>query len=188
MRTTPRRHDIAQEFVDREDAWQDFVEGHGRHRLVFEGRDRLLPELHLLGWLKFRRAMANALWPSQHRGFFEIHYIVHGNLHWWVEQQDYPLGPGMLLVIRPDELHGAQNAVLDPCEHYWIQIDLRTPKNLPGLQLKESREICELLATRRRAGTAEASRFAIRWKNSWKSTAIRNLSRSCLREACCINS
>jgi AraC-like DNA-binding protein/mannose-6-phosphate isomerase-like protein (cupin superfamily) len=148
MRTTPRRHDIAQEFVDREDAWQDFVEGHGRHRLVFEGRDRLLPELHLLGWLKFRRAMANALWPSQHRGFFEIHYIVHGNLHWWVEQQDYPLGPGMLLVIRPDELHGAQNAVLDPCEHYWIQIDLRTPKNLPGLQLKESREICELLATR----------------------------------------
>ena len=148
MRTTPRRHDIAEEFVGQEDAWQNFVEGHGRHRLVFEGRERLLPELHLLGWLKFRHAMANALWPSQHRGFFEIHYIVHGNLHWWVEQQDCPLGPGMIQVIRPDELHGAQNAVLDPCEHYWMQIDLSSPTNLHGLPVKEAQEICELLRTR----------------------------------------
>ena len=73
MRTTPRRPDVAEEFVGQEDAWQNFVEGHGRQRLVFEGRERWLPELRLLGWLKFRHAMANALWPSQHRGFFEIH-------------------------------------------------------------------------------------------------------------------
>ncbi len=148
MRTTPKRHDIAQDFVGKEDAWQNFVEGHGRQRLVFEGRQRLLPELYLLGWLKFRHAMANALWPSQHRGLFEIHYIVHGNLHWWVEGQDYPLGPGMLLVVRPDELHGAQNAVLESCEHYWMQIDLRSPKNLHGLPPKEAGAIAELLGTR----------------------------------------
>ncbi|MGO9114870.1 MAG: AraC family transcriptional regulator [Thermoguttaceae bacterium] len=149
MDPSPRRcGDIAAAFASREDAWQTFVDGHGRHRLVFESKARLLPELHLVGWLRFRHAMANALWPSQHRGLYEFHYIVHGNLHWWVEQQEYVLGPGMILVVRPDELHGAANAVLDPCEHYWMQVDLRSEKNLPGLPIKSAREITQLLGSR----------------------------------------
>ncbi len=139
---------IVEGFTDKEDAWKTFVDGHGRQHLTFAGKGRLLPELHLLGWLKFRQAMANALWPSQHHGLCEIHYIVHGKPRWWVEQQEYLLGPGMILVVRPNELHGGLHGVLDPCEHYWMQLDLRKGRNLPGLSVRLAREMSACLEGR----------------------------------------
>jgi AraC-like DNA-binding protein len=147
-KVTKRKTSIAPGFADKKDAWTTFVEGHGRHRLTFEGKGRILPELHLLGWLKFRQAMANALWPSQHHGLYEIHCIAHGKLHWWVEQQDYLLGPGAILVIRPGELHGASHGVLDPCEHYWMQLDVGIGKRLPALSAKLSQEMISCLEGR----------------------------------------
>ena len=51
-----------------------------------EGEDRLLPELDILGWLRFTRAFDHGLEPDQHAKEFELHYIVNGEVNWWVKK------------------------------------------------------------------------------------------------------
>ena len=60
------------------DAWEDFSPEPGRHHVTFEDEDRLLPELSILGWLRFTRAFDHALESDQHAKEFELHYIVNG--------------------------------------------------------------------------------------------------------------
>lgn len=76
-----------------------------------------------------------------HKGEFEIHYIVNGQLNWWVEDKSYELHSGNVLIIQPDEVHGSNTGVLEPCEHYWLRITFPKDKALPGLTLEETRQL-----------------------------------------------
>ena len=115
------------------DVWADFAPERGRHHLSYEGEEALLPELGILGWLHFTRAFDHALEPDAHPDEYEIHYIVNGEVNWWVEDESYHLHAGMALVIRPNERHGSSTGVLEPCEHYWLRLAFPASGCLPGL-------------------------------------------------------
>ncbi len=104
------------------DVWEDFAVGPGRHHESHEGADCLLPELSIIGWLRFSSAFEGALLADSHPGEYEIHYIVSGELSWWVEDRTYDLRSGMILIIAPGETHGSTTGVLEPCEHYWMRL------------------------------------------------------------------
>ncbi len=123
------------------DAWTDFTEEPGRHHETYEGDTCLLPELGIVGWLRFSKAFGHALEPDAHEGEYEIHYIVNGQLHWWVEETAYELHSEMLLVIKPGERHGSDTGVLEPCEHYWLRIAFPERKALPGLTAAQTKDV-----------------------------------------------
>ncbi len=138
--------------MERYDAWTDFAEEPGRHHETYEGARRLLPELSIVGWLRFSKAFGHALEPDAHTGEFEIHCIVNGVLHWWVEDTTYELHSGMVLVIKPGELHGSSTGVLEPCEHYWLRIAFPEKAALPGLTARQTAALRkDFLALERRA-------------------------------------
>ena len=123
------------------DVWEAFSTGPGRQHETYEGRSRLLRELGILGWLRFHKAFEQALDPDRHPGEFEIHYIVNGELHWWVGEGTYRLTSGMVFVIQPDELHGSQTGVLEPCEHFWLRLAIPENSALPGLTKRQTRTL-----------------------------------------------
>lgn len=126
---------------DAPDVWEAFSTGPGRQHETFEGDSRLLPELGILGWLRFHKAFEQALDPDRHPGEFEIHYIVNGELHWWVGEKTYKLTSGTVFVIQPNELHGSQTGVLEPCEHYWLRLAFPTSTALPGLTKRQTQAL-----------------------------------------------
>lgn len=115
------------------DAWINFSAGPGRHHETYEGDSCLLPELGILGWLRFSEAFRRALEPDSHQNEIEIHYIVSGELSWWVENSTYEMRSGMVLIVAPGELHGSSTGVLEPCEHFWLRLSVRDGEKLPGL-------------------------------------------------------
>jgi len=127
--------------MERYDAWKDFSEEPGRHHETYEGPERLLSELAIVGWLKFFKAFDHALEPDSHKGEYELHYIVNGVLNWWVEDTSYDLHSGMMLIIKPGELHGSSTGVLEPCEHYWLRIAFPPKDALPGLTKQQTRNL-----------------------------------------------
>ena len=109
--------------------------------ITFEKNSLLLPELAILGWLHFSKAFDQALEEDAHPSEYEIHYIVNGEVNWWVEESNYILRAGTMLIIRPGERHGSRTGALEPCEHFWLRIPLNEKSPLPGLDLKETRKI-----------------------------------------------
>jgi AraC-like DNA-binding protein/quercetin dioxygenase-like cupin family protein len=116
----------------------------------YHGGAALLPEVPQLGWTRFPRAAREHLPPHRHRGCYEICYIVHGSLDWWAGQEVYEVGPGQVYVTRPGELHGGVNAVMNPCEIYWVQVHLDGRGGLPGLTRTEGRALAAGFAAMRR--------------------------------------
>lgn len=123
------------------DAWRDFTPDENRLHETYEGEKRLLPELDIVGWLLFSRALKNALHPSRHKNFYEILYMEHGLVDWWVEDSSYAFNAGQVLIIRPNELHGASCAVMQPCGHYWVRFAFPKNEALPGLSLDVTRDL-----------------------------------------------
>ncbi|MEO0414031.1 MAG: AraC family transcriptional regulator [Verrucomicrobiota bacterium] len=123
------------------EVWQDFARGPGRHHESYEGQNCILPELEIVGWLRFFHAFEGALEPDSHAGEFEIHYFVSGELSWWVGDRTYDLRSGMVLIIPPGEMHGSTTGVLEPCEHYWLRIRFPDAEALPGMSLAETNAI-----------------------------------------------
>ena len=128
------------------DAWDTFKVEPGRRRETFEGSSQLLPELSIVGWLRFFRAFNNALEPDVHIGEYEIHYIVNGELHWIVEDETYHMHSGMMMVVKPGELHGSNTGTLEPCEQYWLRIAFPEDEALPGMTLKQTQNIHKTFA------------------------------------------
>jgi AraC-like DNA-binding protein/quercetin dioxygenase-like cupin family protein len=93
----------------------------------------LLPEIVMLGWSCFPRAQVSGLGPHSHEAAFEICYIVEGRVDWWIGESVYPVGRGDIFVTRPDEPHGGADAIMHPCELYWLQIAFPDHGALPGL-------------------------------------------------------
>lgn len=125
------------------DVWEDFKPELGRQHVSFEGERSLLPELKILGWLRFSRAFDQALKPDVHEQEYEIHYIVKGKLNWWVEDKNYSMRSGMVMIIKPNENHGSRTGVLEPCEHYWLRFSFPEKDGLPGLDVAETQLLRE---------------------------------------------
>ena len=85
----------------------------------------------MVGWDAPREAGNPSLGAHQHRGMFEICYIVSGRVEWWVRRRSRARGPdvfvvepGHVFLTRPNEEHGGVDSMLHPCELYWIQVRL----------------------------------------------------------------
>lgn len=118
------------------DAWNDFTPDEHRIHEAYTGTETLIPELDIVGWLRFRKPLQNALHPGRHKNWFEILYMEHGQVDWWIEDSSYNFSSGHVLIISPNELHGAACAVMQPCEHYWLRF--RIPEQpIPGLTKKQ---------------------------------------------------
>lgn len=98
---------------------------HLKNRETYMDGDCLLPQIAMLGWSRFREA-SYALHGHQHSGAFEICYIVRGKVDWWAGNKVYEVGPGDVYVTQPGEPHGGVNALMHPCELYWILVQART--------------------------------------------------------------
>jgi AraC-like DNA-binding protein/quercetin dioxygenase-like cupin family protein len=120
--------------------WNAAASQAGMERETWEGRQRLLSELSIFGWLRFHSALLGVLQPDRHPGEFEFHYLKRGRLNWWVEDSSHEFLPGSVFVIQPNQLHGADEQALQPCEHLWFRIRLPA-KPLPGLTASEFAEL-----------------------------------------------
>lgn len=128
---------------DKQDVWRNFTPEQGRQHYSFEDKKLILPELDILGWLHFTKAFDQALEADCHNDEYEIHYIVNGELNWWVEDSNYILRAGTILVIRPGERHGSRTGALEPCEHFWLRVSIRKESQLPGLSDEQHQNLCE---------------------------------------------
>jgi len=138
------------------DAWDGFTPDENRLHESYGGKECLLPELDIVGWLLFKKAMPNALHPWRHDGLYEIHCMVHGQVDWWIEEASYKFSSGQMLLVKPGELHGASCSVMQPCEHYWLRFAFPQKTALPGLTLTETRKLRKCFANLPRLTSSSA--------------------------------
>jgi AraC family transcriptional regulator, L-rhamnose operon regulatory protein RhaS len=125
------------------DPWLFSAGRPGYERETFEGPSQLLPELEILGWLRFHTSLPGGLKADRHEGVYEIHYMVRGHLRWWVGEEQHEFSTGRVFIVRPGELHGGDDASLQPCEHYWLRIRFPSGDALPALSAAETRRLSE---------------------------------------------
>ncbi len=118
-------------------------------RVTFTGQSCLLPQIAMLGWSRFAKAQPQALAAHQHPNCWEICYLVRGTVDWWAGNNCTTLHAGDVYITPPNQPHGGNNAVMQPCELYWIQVASSAHRPWPGLNLAETREILEGLANLR---------------------------------------
>lgn len=95
----------------------------------------------MLGWSRFAKAQPQALAAHQHPNYWEICYLVRGTVDWWAGKNYTTLHAGDVYITPPNRPHGGTNAVMQPCELYWIQVAGVARRPWPGLNLAETREI-----------------------------------------------
>ena len=78
------------------DAWEGFGSEAGRQHVTFEDRFSRIGHSGLVA----TRAFDHGLEPDQHAKEFELHYIVNGEVNWWVKKVLY-VTAGTALVIKP---------------------------------------------------------------------------------------
>lgn len=99
---------------------------------MYRDPEVVLPELIGLGW-------SNTVHPilggprTDGRVGYEIGYIARGSIEWLTPDGLDEAGPGSILVDRPGEWHGGANAILHPCERYWLRFNFPPLGALPGL-------------------------------------------------------
>lgn len=92
----------------------------------------VLPELEGLGWCR-------TLGPrfggprTDGRDGYEIGYLHRGSVEWWTEDGLDEAGPGSLIVDWPGDWHGGVNAIVHPCERFWVRFNFPPAGRLPGL-------------------------------------------------------
>ncbi len=73
-----------------------------------------------LGWTRQRSAMESGLAAHAHPGAWEICWLRRGRVDWWVDDQAFTVASGHCYITRPDEIHGAVQSVLEPCDLFWL--------------------------------------------------------------------
>lgn len=108
----------------------------------------LLPEIEMLGHDRFPAAKRLGLPLHRHDNAFEICYVVDGHLVWRLNQKLYTLRRGDVFVTPPNEPHGGEDAVMQPCEIYWLQVRIPSQNGadnadgaLPGMTREQTQAI-----------------------------------------------
>lgn len=122
---------------------------HGRDREEYVAPATVVGELGHVGWTRLRRARAAGLDAHQHAAW-EICWLVRGQLDWWAGDSVWTVPAGHVYVTRPGEAHGATDAVLAPCELFWLQLTIPDGGELPGHDAAATRQIQNRLAGIRR--------------------------------------
>lgn len=125
------------------DAWNDFLPSEDQIHETYSGSSVLIPELDIVGRLCFKKPLQNALHPGRHKDWFEVLYMDHGQVDWWVEDSSYDFSAGQVLIISPNELHGAACAVMQPCEHYWLRFRIPAGGLVSGLSEEQQRRLLD---------------------------------------------
>ena len=100
-------------------------------RETTEGTTPLIPELRLVGHVRYHTARPASFFNHRHPRVLEIFYVVHGKVTWWVEGVSTDVSGNELFLIWPDEWHGARDNIVEPAEYYWIQV--RLPRSRRGM-------------------------------------------------------
>lgn len=113
--------------------------------LTFEAdkQECLIPDMKMIGWSQF--SSANWLGAHSHADTYELCYIKRGSTHWWVGDELFNIEPGELFMTWPDELHGGENSVMDPCELYWVQFSLKAKGGSLGLSAAATQKLKQAL-------------------------------------------
>ncbi len=110
-------------------------------RHVWTSPDTLVPELTMFGWGNHRAGAPQGLPSHVHPDAYELCWIKRGSVDWWAGRETHRVGRGDLYLTRPGELHGGVDALLHPCELYWLQ--LRLP--LRRLNARQNRALAQRL-------------------------------------------
>lgn len=100
-------------------------------RQIFAGRQTLAPGLRTIGWNSSRSATDLQLPAHVHPHAYEICCITRGSVEWWAGNDVYEVGPGDVYITRPGERHGGVDAVIHPCDLYWIIVTLSAARQRP---------------------------------------------------------
>ena len=121
-------------------------------REAFTRPETVLPELGVVGTDAPQHADERGLHPHRHRGQFELCLIVRGRVEWWAGagEQIYSVGPGDVYITRPDEPHGGVDAVLHPCELYWLTVTLSRTGRVRGMSRADGKALAERYHAMRR--------------------------------------
>ena len=121
---------------------------HGLLRYKIDRKACLSPYLHQVGWAIFSEPVHDAenLPAHRHKTAYEICYIAHGTVDWWVEDRVFEVDPGCVFLTMPGEKHGGLHDIMNPCELFWVQIELPRKDALPGLTLTETASLAEKYA------------------------------------------
>ena len=103
------------------------------HFEIYGDRSRLvLPDLHGLGWCK---TVSSRVGGPRTDGIdcFEIGYLHSGSIEWLAEHGLEEAGPSSIFIDWPGDWHGGANAIIHPCERYWVRFDLDALSATPML-------------------------------------------------------
>ena len=98
-------------------------------------RDRkmlVLPELHGLGWCDTRLPRLGGL-RKDGLDFLEIGYLYRGTIEWLTPEGLDETGAGSIVIDWPGDWQGGREAIIHPCQRYWIRLDPAELTRLPGL-------------------------------------------------------
>jgi AraC family L-rhamnose operon regulatory protein RhaS len=123
-------------------------------RVEVHAADTPLPELGMVGRSKQPEAVSGHL-PQHEHSMYEIVYFVTGQVQWWAADETHQVHAGEVYVTRPHEPHGAVDESLEPCDIFWLQVDLESPEPL-GLSPDESTALRRVLAGSTRLARPEA--------------------------------
>lgn len=109
----------------------------------------MIPHLHQLGWAVFTEPTHDGenLPAHTHETACEICYIAHGTADWWIEDKVFEVEPGCVFITFPGEKHGGLHDIMNPCELFWVQLELPCQGCLPGLSQQETMSLTDKLAS-----------------------------------------
>ncbi|MBI9016812.1 MAG: AraC family transcriptional regulator [Phycisphaerae bacterium] len=110
-------------------------------RYKFDKEACLVPVLQQAGWAVFSQAIHDDenLPEHIHEKAYEICYVAHGTVEWFVEGETFEINAGNAFITCPGEKHGGQFGVMNPCELFWAQIIFPIDNHFPGLTESECR-------------------------------------------------
>ncbi|NLT78031.1 MAG: AraC family transcriptional regulator [Planctomycetes bacterium] len=114
-------------------------------RLKIDKASCLSPCLCQVGWAVFPEPVHDVenLPAHVHERAYEICYIAHGTVDWWVGERLFEVGPGCVFITFPGERHGGLHDIMNPCELFWVQLEFPAEGNLPGLSRDESASLVD---------------------------------------------
>ena len=123
------------------DSWKTFRPDDEHQHEVYEGAKSIIPDVDIFGWLRFKKALRNALNPARHPDTFEVFFMVEGRVDWIINRRPVSLKGGEMMIIAPNQMHHADSHILQPCEHYWLRFKCYSDFHLSGFTHKDSRRI-----------------------------------------------
>ena len=117
-------------------------------RLKVDRASCLSPCLGQIGWAVFPEPVHDVenLPAHVHATAYEICYIAHGTVDWWVGESLFEVGPGCVFITFPGEKHGGLHDIMNPCELFWAQVEFPRDGALPGLSREETKSLADRFA------------------------------------------